>query len=107
MSTPNFMKDLTDLSNDIVQSDNKEEVMKEGLEKINQYLPSSIYIPFVNSKFREKKLISHFLDSMRNYSVLNIVTSESRLFLTKERAPFMICLEVFRPEELQHHMQEQ
>jgi len=54
---------------------------------MNEYLPASVYLPFVNN-------------ALRNYCVLNIVESESRLFLTKERAPFMICLEIYRPEEL-------
>ena len=40
------------------------------------------------------------LGSLRNYTILNIVTSEARLFLTKERAPFMICIELFRPDEI-------
>lgn len=31
--------------------------------------------------------------------VLNIVISESRVFSTKERSPFSLCLELFRPEE--------
>lgn len=39
-------------------------------------------------------------DSIRNHAVLNIAVEESRLFLTKERAPFMICIELYRPEEL-------
>lgn len=33
---------------EIVTSENKEQSLKEGLEKINQYLPSSVYIPFVS-----------------------------------------------------------
>jgi hypothetical protein len=52
-----------------------------------------VYIPFVNG-------------SLRNYAILNIVVEESRLFLTKERAPFMICLEVFRPDEIKQACQE-
>lgn len=36
---------------------------------------------------------------MRNYAILKIADSESRIFLTKERAPFMICLEAYRPYE--------
>ena len=40
------------------------------------------------------------VESLRNYAVLNIVVEESRLFLTKERAPYMICMELFRPEEI-------
>jgi hypothetical protein len=61
--------------------------LQEGLEKMNKFLPAAVYIPFVS-------------ESLRNYAVLNIVTSESRLFLTKTKAPFMITLELFRPDEI-------
>lgn len=37
---------------------------------------------------------------MRNYAVLHIVADESRIFKTKERAPVMLTLEVYRPIEL-------
>lgn len=36
---------------------------------------------------------------MRNYALLNIVTNESKVFSTKQRTPFYICIEIFRPEE--------
>lgn len=36
---------------------------------------------------------------MRHYSILNIVVEESKVFSTKERSPFAICIEIFRPEE--------
>ena len=36
---------------------------------------------------------------MRNYAVLSIAVDESRIFVTKERAPYRICLEVYRPAE--------
>jgi len=32
--------------------------------------------------------------------VLRICVEETRLFVTKNRAPFLVCLEVYRPEEL-------
>ena len=54
---------------------------------INRNLPSNVYIPFVNN-------------SWRNYTVLNICENESKLFLTNTRAPFLICLEIYRPEEI-------
>jgi len=31
--------------------------------------------------------------------VLNIVAEECRVFSTKERAPFYLCAELYRPEE--------
>ena len=42
-------------------------------------------------------------DSARNYAVLHIVIDESRIFKTKERAPVMLTMEVFRPIELSLH----
>lgn len=36
---------------------------------------------------------------MRNYTVLKIAVDESRIFVTKTKAPYMICLEVYRPAE--------
>jgi phosphatidylinositol 4-kinase len=45
-------------------------------------------------------LVIIVLDSIRNYTILSIAYEESRLFLTRERAPFMLCLEVYRPEEM-------
>ncbi len=38
--------------------------------------------------------------SMRNFAILHIVADESRIFKTKERAPVMLCFEVYRPIEL-------
>ena len=38
---------------------------------------------------------------MRNYVALHIKVMEAKVFVTKERAPFLMCLEVFRPEENQ------
>jgi len=37
---------------------------------------------------------------MRNYAILHIVVDEAKVFQTKERAPLLLCLEAFRPDEL-------
>lgn len=37
------------------------------------------------------------IDSIRNHQVLSIAVDESRIFVTKTRAPFMICVEMYRP----------
>jgi|LauGreDrversion4_2_1035121.scaffolds.fasta_scaffold158365_2 hypothetical protein len=37
---------------------------------------------------------------MRNFAILHIVADESRIFKTKERAPVMLCIEVYRPIEI-------
>lgn len=39
------------------------------------------------------------IGAVRNYIILNIVADESKVFSTKERAPYYICLEIYRPEE--------
>lgn len=54
---------------------------------MNQKLPAAVYLPFVNS-------------AIRNYAVLHIPVKEVRVFQTKERSPFVVCIEVFRPDEL-------
>jgi len=46
-----------------------------------------VYIPFV-------------AESARNYAVLHIPIDEVHVFQTKERAPYLICIEVYRPDEL-------
>ena len=61
---------------------------------VNSKLPASIYIPFSKAP-------------VRLCSVLNIVVSESKVFATKERNPFYICLETFCPcEQLPEEEQE-
>jgi hypothetical protein len=37
---------------------------------------------------------------MRNYAILHIVTDEAKIFQTKERAPLLLCMEAYRPEEM-------
>ena len=44
-------------------------------------------------------MFCNILDAIRNYALLNIISSETKVFSTKERAPFYICLEIYRPEE--------
>ncbi|CAI2382885.1 unnamed protein product [Moneuplotes crassus] len=86
LSTPFFVFSLTNLCNIILNSIDRESALFEGLQKINMHLPASVYIPFVNA-------------SMRNYVVLHINVMEAKVFVTKERAPFLVCVEVFRPQE--------
>ena len=65
----------------------KKNILIRELNKINQHLPSSVYIPFVQN-------------STRNYCVLHIPPGEARVFQTKERSPVMLAIEVFRPDEM-------
>lgn len=92
LSTPKFIKCLTDVSLQLshakgVPKEEKVKMLRSALHKINQELPASVYIPFVSN-------------SIRNYAVLHIPLSECRVFQTKERAPFMIAVELYRPDEL-------
>jgi len=85
LSTPQFINSLTELSNDVMRFTRPEEkraFVKKGLCEINKRLPAQVYIPFVNS-------------SMRNHAVLNIVVEDAVIFQTKERAPLLLCFEVF------------
>ena len=87
LSTPKFIKYLTDISELIATETNKKAALKRELRKLNQYLPASVYIPFCQ-------------DSLRNYAVLHIPPEEVTIFQTKSRAPFMFTVELYRPDEL-------
>ncbi|EGR29036.1 phosphatidylinositol 4-kinase, putative [Ichthyophthirius multifiliis] len=86
-STINFLNDLISISQNLKYSIDKVTDLKNQLRKINEQLPSAVYIPF-------------FSNSIRNYVVLNINVEESKVFSTKERTPFYLCLEIFRYEEI-------
>jgi len=58
------------------------------MKEINQSFPAACYIPI-------------FSKGCRNFMVLNIVEEETRLFVTAEKAPYLICLEVFQPLEIE------
>lgn len=66
---------------------NQLEYLHHKLKEINKQLPAAVYLPFVHA-------------SKRNYAVLHIAADESRIFKTKERAPLLLCIEVYRPIEL-------
>jgi hypothetical protein len=46
-----------------------------------------------------KVIETTYQDSNQYYNVLNIVVEETKIFSTKMRAPFYICLEVYSPIE--------
>ena len=86
LSTPFFIFSLTNLWNIILNARNREEALFNGLQQINLHLPANVYIPFVTN-------------SMRNYVILHIKVMEAKVFVTKTKAPYLIWVEVFRPEE--------
>lgn len=67
--------------------ENKIEVLREELNKLNNKFPSNVYIPFVTKEVRE-------------YIVLSIPTSEAKIFVTKDKVPYLIAVEVFDPLEI-------
>jgi len=87
LSTPRFIKYLTDISEVISKEQDKKAALKRELIKLNQHLPASVYIPFCQ-------------DSIRNYAVLHIHPDEIHVFQTKSRCPYMITIEMYRPDEM-------
>lgn len=72
LSTPRFILSLTEISQKLgmmkdVSKKEKTEILKKELVRINQHLPASVYIPFVQN-------------STRNYCVLHILPDEARVF---------------------------
>jgi len=63
------------------------EDLQRELTKVNKNLPSNNYLPFST-------------ESIRNYVIAHIPVSESRIFRTKNRAPYCITVEVFRIDEI-------
>lgn len=49
---------------------------------MNTRLPAIVYVPFTKDKYQD-------------LNIVNIVLSESRVFNTKERVPYYICMESF------------
>ncbi len=81
------MKYLTDLSEEISNVEDRTAAVEESIQKLNRSLPCNIYIPFINQSYR-------------NYAVLHVLPKESKVFKTKERCPYLITLELYRPEEM-------
>lgn len=81
-STPNFISDLTEISISVLHAENKMEFLYQSFGQMNKNLPATCYLPVFNK-------------SQRNYMVLRIAEQESRLFITAEKAPYLICIEVF------------
>ena len=85
-STIWFIETLTGISKKILKAQDRMSVLAEELKVVNTLLPAQVYLPFSNSV-------------ARNCAILHIPISEVKVFSTKERAPFLICLEIYRPYE--------
>lgn len=71
----------------VAPEDKQLQILQKELFKINTMLPSNIYIPFLS-------------DAIRNYVIVHIPVSETKIFRTKNRAPYMITVEMIRIDEL-------
>ncbi len=89
LSNVNFVDHLCNICEDIRVKpvENQHVTLLEHIKKINTLLPANIYIPFLK-------------DSIRYYVIGNIPISEVKIFKTKNRAPYLMTIEVFRLEEL-------
>lgn len=56
LSTPKFIKSLTDISDYLssikITREEKLRILKEKIRSINKCLPGSVYVPFVNGKIK-------------------------------------------------------
>ena len=89
LSTINFVDHLCNICEILRNSplDNQLKVLQNELMKTNKILPSNVYVPFMS-------------ESIRNYVIVHIPVSEARIFRTKNRAPYLITVEVIRIDEL-------
>jgi phosphatidylinositol 4-kinase len=85
-STIRFVEALTDIAIDLLLVPNKLDSLRERLCLVNCSLPAGVYLPFTKKFLRES-------------AVLWLRTAEAKVFVTKERAPYMVCIEVFNPAE--------
>ena len=89
LSNVNFIDKLSNICElvRIAPSENQLTILQQELNIINKVLPCNIYIPFLSEK-------------IRNYIIVHIPVSETRIFKTKTRAPYMLTVEVIRIDEL-------
>ena len=61
--------------------------LRREVTYMNKSLPANVYLPFLK-------------DSLRNFIICHIPITELKIFRTKNRAPFMITIEVMRMDEI-------
>jgi hypothetical protein len=88
-SSINFVNELCQTCEKMkdIPNDDQMAYLKKELLTLNKILPSNVYIPFLK-------------DSIRNYVICHIPVTEARIFRTKNRAPYMITVEVIRIDEV-------
>ena len=48
LSTPNFLKQLCEISDGLIGLENKRDFLMKELLNVNKQLPAAVYLPFVN-----------------------------------------------------------
>lgn len=89
LSNINFIDKLSNICElmRIAPPDDQMEILCKEINSINKLLPSNLYIPFLSN-------------TIRNYIIVHIPVSETRIFRTKNRAPYMLTVELIRIDEL-------
>jgi hypothetical protein len=89
LSNVNFIDKLSNICEimRIAPPENQMEILYKEINSINKLLPSNLYIPFLSN-------------TIRNYIIVHIPVSETRIFRTKNRAPYMLTVELIRIDEL-------
>jgi len=89
LSNLKFIEDLCVISNLMMnlQPNDQMAYLRREVTDINKCFPANVYLPFLK-------------DSLRNYIVCHIPITELKIFRTKNRAPFMIVVEVIRTDEV-------
>jgi phosphatidylinositol 4-kinase B len=88
-SSVNFVNLLCTICEKMKDVPNEEQMafLRKELMQINKTLPSNVYIPFLK-------------DSVRNYIICHIPVTEMKIFRTKNRAPYMLTVEIIRIDEI-------
>ena len=89
MSGINFIETLCNICERTKEIPNEAQLgfIRKEITEINKTLPANIYIPFLK-------------DSIRNYIICHIPVTELKIFRTKNRAPYMLTVEVIRIDEV-------
>ncbi|CAG9329930.1 PI4KB_9 [Blepharisma stoltei] len=94
MSTLWLVEDLNVIAEKILYLEKKEALLATEIKKVNLMLPASVQVPFPGKV-------------PKNCAILHIPPSEIKVFETKERAPYLICVEIFDPEEEKKILEEE
>ena len=99
ISNLNFFKDLRMIGEKIVNQSDKLTHLKKYLNEMNKKLPACVYIPLIGGLTSNYVYFISFKGNLRECAILHIAVDESKVFKTKDRAPFYICVESYRPQE--------